>query len=69
MNSNDKKHDRNNLIAELNDDKNGDLIIMMRTHPAFLDEDLGSLQGTSHVLTEPLALLLIQHLSEEGTHL
>lgn len=40
-----------------------------QTHHSFLDEELRPLQGTGHVLTQPLALVLLQHLAVEGAHL
>lgn len=42
---------------------------VMWTDHAFLNEELGSLQGTCHVLTKSLALLFVQHLGVEGTDL
>lgn len=40
-----------------------------QTHHSFLDEELRPLQGAGHVLTQPLALVLLQHLVVEGAHL
>ena len=38
-------------------------------HHAFLDEDLGSLEGSGQVLTKSLSLLLTQNLAVEGPRL
>lgn len=40
-----------------------------QAHHSFLDEELRPLQGAGHVVAQPLALVLLQHLAVEGANL